>query len=116
MTVINKDEQVLSIQIADKQFTLKCPPEKKEDLKQCAQYVDSQMRAALKEAASRNTGNTPGQIERMALMTAINIAHEALLQRRQQESYIAAMSHRIEALQNKIENTLRLRDIETHPK
>ena len=112
MTAINKDEQILSIQIADKQFTLKCPPEKKEDLKQCAHYVDTQMRAALKDAASRNTGNTPGQIERMALMTAINIAHDLLVQQRQQENYIATMSHRIEALQNKIENTLRLREIE----
>ena len=112
MTVINKDEHVLSIQIADKQFTLKCPPEKKEDLKQCAHYIDTQMRAALKDAASRNIGNTPAQIERMALMTAINIAHDLLLQQRQHENYIATMSNRIETLQNKIENTLRLREIE----
>lgn len=108
MNIINKDEHVLSIQIADKQFTLKCPPEKTADLKQCAQYVDTQMRAALK-----NAPNTPGHIERMALMTAINIAHDLLVQKREQESSIAAMSNRIETLQNKIENTLRLRDIET---
>jgi cell division protein ZapA len=108
MNVINKSEHALSIQIADKQFTLKCPPEKTEDLKQCAQYVDTQMRAALK-----NAPNNPGHIERTALMTAINIAHDLLLQKREQESAMATMSHRLETLQNKIENTLRLREIET---
>jgi cell division protein ZapA len=108
---MNKNEDVLSIQIADKQFTLKCPPEKMEDLKKCAHYVDTQMRAALKDKTPGYT--TPGHIERTALMTAINIAHDLLEQKRQQETSIEAMSNRIETLQNKIENTLRLREIET---
>ncbi|MFU8798014.1 MAG: cell division protein ZapA [Gammaproteobacteria bacterium] len=87
---MKKDEHALSVQIVDKQFTLKCPPEKRDDLRACAQYVDSLMRSAMQGKAY-----IPGAIERTALMTAINIAYELRIQH-----------NHLDTLQSKIEHIL----------
>lgn len=82
--------QTVSIRILDNHFNIKCPPEETTQLKQCARYIDEQIRSIRQKA-----GNSINSTERLAIMAALNMAHELLAQK-----------NRIEALEAKIENIL----------
>ena len=82
--------QTVSIRILDNFFNIKCPPEETNQLKQCARYIDEQIRS-IRQKAGNNTNST----ERLTIMAALNMAHELLTQK-----------NRIESLETKIENIL----------
>ncbi len=53
----------------------------------------------------RDSGKVVG-LDRIAVMAALNIAHELLNQHSRGEDYARSMSHRIRSLQDKIEAAL----------
>jgi cell division protein ZapA len=65
--------QTVTVQILDKDYPISCPPQQRTDLENAARYVDGKMREI------RNSGKVIGA-ERIAVLAALNIAHE-LLQR-----------------------------------
>jgi cell division protein ZapA len=71
----------IKVQILGKEYPISCPPEEQHDLLVAARYLDEKMRQI------RSTGRVIGT-ERIAVMAALNIAHE-LLQTHQQNKQLA---------------------------
>lgn len=63
----------VTVQILDKDYLIACPPHQRSNLENAARYLDGKMREI------RGSGKVIGA-ERIAVMAALNIAHE-LLQR-----------------------------------
>jgi cell division protein ZapA len=71
----------IKVQILGKEYPISCPTEEQHDLLIAARYLDEKMRHI------RDTGRVIGT-ERIAVMAALNIAHE-LLQANQQNKRLA---------------------------
>ena len=61
----------VKVRILDQEYTVACPEDAKNELLQSADYVDRKMREI------RSSGNVVGT-DRVAVMAALNIAHELL--------------------------------------
>lgn len=69
----------IKVQILGKEYPISCPPEEQHDLLMAARYLDEKMRQI------RGTGRVIGS-ERIAVMAALNIAHELLLANQRNKS------------------------------
>lgn len=92
----------IAIQILDKEYMIACPEEERDELLLSANYLDERMKE------TRDGGKVLGA-ERMAVMTALNIVHEYLQQRRQKDESEQAVNSGIRHLEDKIETVLRAR-------
>lgn len=86
------------VHLLDKEYRVACPAEEREALLRAAHYLDDKMRE-VKEA------NVIG-LERIAVMTALNLAHE-LLQASGELNRQTADSGRVATLLNKVEAEIR---------
>jgi cell division protein ZapA len=75
----------IKVQILGKEYPISCPPEEQHDLLVAARYLDEKMRQI------RGAGRVIGT-ERIAVMAALNIAHE-LLQTHKQNKQLAQDTH-----------------------
>lgn len=66
----------VNVRILEREFTVGCEPSEREQLVAAAQLVDKRMREV-------RGGNRTAALDRVAVLTALNLAHE-LLQGRQQ--------------------------------
>ncbi len=89
----------ISVTILDKEYRVASPPEEQDSLVASAQYLDSKMREI------RAGGKIIG-LDRIAVMAALNIAHELLQAQHQGQHGNADLSGQIRRLQNKVENAL----------
>ena len=89
----------VSAKILSKEYTIACPPEEREALKRSVSHVDKQMQEI------RNGGKVIGA-ERIAVMAAINIAHEMLKSQSQVQSIDADVITRLDELQAQIDASL----------
>ncbi|MBT3027912.1 MAG: cell division protein ZapA [Candidatus Thiodiazotropha sp. (ex Ctena orbiculata)] len=96
---MNSDRLPVTVNILDKEYRISCLPEERESLLQAAAYIDGQMREI------RDTGRIIGT-ERVAVMAALNIANELLVNRQSKEDGTQNISRRIKNLQEKIEIAL----------
>ena len=86
------------VYLLDKEYRVACPPGERESLLRAARHLDERMQE-VKES------NVIG-LERIAVMAALNLAHELLESRERAESEESASS-RIDDLLGKVENELR---------
>jgi len=93
------DSIPVTVHIMDKEYRIGCKEGEQEGLIASAQYVDRRMREI------RQSGRVIGS-DRLAVMAALNIAHELLDQRRVQNRNEEAIGQRIRSLQKKIEVAL----------
>lgn len=95
----NGSDHILSVKILDRDYKVKCSPEEAASLEEAANYVNDQMRKI------RSTGSVTNT-DRIAVVTALNIAHEFLQIKKQNTGYIDIMTQRIGKLQDKIQQAL----------
>lgn len=91
--------KAVGLKILSKSFQVNCPEGAEEHLEEAAEFLDQKMREI------QGLGRVIG-LERIAIMAALNIAHELLTFRRQKEAYVQSVSEQIECLQNKIDEAL----------
>jgi cell division protein ZapA len=96
---MTNQSNAIAIQILDKEYMVACPEDEREELLESARYLDERMKE------TRDAGKVLG-IERMAVMTALNIVHELLQHRREHETHSKGLSDSISSLTNKIEAAL----------
>jgi cell division protein ZapA len=96
---VSDDSIPVTVQILDKEYRIGCRDGEQEALIASAQLVDRRMREV------RQSGRVIGS-DRVAVMVALNIAHELLEQRKIQEHSEHAIGQRIRSLQQKIESAL----------
>jgi cell division protein ZapA len=87
------------VTILDKEYQIACEPAERHALIESAQLIDERMREI------RNTGRVIGT-ERIAVMVALNMAHELLDMKKHGSDDALSISRRIQALQDKIEVAL----------
>jgi len=87
------------VRILDKEFLVSCPDEERDDLLASADFLNGKMRDI------RDTGKIVG-IDRIAVMAALNMAHELLEQRDRKQDLQQSIGARIRTLQEKIELAL----------
>ena len=90
----------ISIRILDKEYTVGCPPSERDALLQAAQLLDHKMREM------RDGGRVIGA-ERVAVITALNLAHELLQDRRRHDILADAVGAGMQRIQGKLELALR---------
>jgi cell division protein ZapA len=96
---MSKDVKPVTVQILDKDYLVSCPEEERDALTASAQYLDARMREI------RASGKVVGA-DRIAVMAALNIAHELLDKQHQKDDYQQSIGSRIRAIQSKIELAL----------
>jgi len=90
----------MTIRILDKEYTIGCPAGEREALLQAAQHLDRKMREM------RDGGRVLG-LERIAVITALNLAHELLQDRRRHETLAESVGAGMQRIQGKLELALR---------
>ena len=96
---MSQESTPVTVHILDKDYRVTCEPEDKASLLESVRFLDEKMREI------RKTGKVIGT-DRIAVMAALNLAHELLGQQTQKESSSQSAGKRIKALQNKIEIAL----------
>ncbi len=94
---MNDSENVLTINILDRSYKIKCPKEEASELQAAAQYVDEQMRKVQTSVTST---------DRVAVITALNICHELMSLKKQKANYIDMMNQRLQNILGRIQNFL----------
>ena len=89
----------MRVQILDKEYMVACPDDEREALFASAEFL------TLKMKEIRDTGKIVGA-DRIAVMAALNMAHELLEHRNVKDDYQFDVSKRIRALQDKIDVAL----------
>jgi cell division protein ZapA len=96
---VEHDVDVVSIHILGKEYRVSCPANERQSLLHAASYLDGKMREI------RDRGKVIGG-ERIAIMAALNVAHDLLRFRTQSENQARMAGHQIQVLQEKIDATL----------
>ena len=94
-----KDSQAVNVRILDKDYKIACPVGEHKSLLSSAKYVDKQMRDI------RKTGKVIS-MDRVAVMVALNIAHEMLNSQQQMSKIDNDVVEHLQQLQEKIQDTL----------
>ena len=96
---MSEKQQPITVMILDKEYRVACGPDERDSLIQTARFLDEKMREV------RQGGRVIGT-ERIAVMVALNIAHELLDLKQYKADDTQAISRRIQTLQEKIEVAL----------
>lgn len=96
---MDADRVPVAVQILDKEYRFSCPEEESEALVGAARCVNRKM------AEIRDSGKVIG-LERMAIMAAINIAHELLGLNGEGSGTNDELPKQLAVLQNKIEKAI----------
>lgn len=89
----------VNVTIMDKEYKIACPSGEQAALIASAEYLDGKMREV------RDNGSIIGS-ERIAVITALNIAHELLNSHQSQEALEEAIPPRLKKLEMKISEAL----------
>ena len=97
--------ETVTVSILDKDYKINCEPEEVTALMQSSNYVDSKMREIKSGAAVLS-------LDRIAVMTALNLANEFLDEKNRSNSAIDSKSDEINQLAAKLDQALiRLKSI-----
>lgn len=89
----------LDVNILDREFRVACPEDEREELQDAVAYLDKKMREI------RDTGKI-ASVERIAIMAALNIAHELLTTRVGGGFDLADLKRRMQSMQATIDASL----------
>jgi cell division protein ZapA len=100
---MNEPFHTITVKLLDRDFKVKCPLDRVNDLQESAAYLDTKM----KEVA--NSGKILS-IDRIAAIAALNITQELRIEKKHKTQYIETINRRITTLQDKIENALDVKE------
>ena len=92
---MRSDVVPVSVEILDKEYMVSCPEEERESLIDSARLLNERMRQV------RDSGKVYG-LERMAVITALNLVHELNRQQRVHESQIDNTAEEVRRLAEKV--------------
>jgi len=96
---MNNNATPVNVTIMDKEYKIACPSGEQASLIASAEYLDGKMREV------RDKGSIIGS-ERIAVITALNIAHELLNSSQQQDELENVIPPRLKKLEMKISEAL----------
>ncbi|RAN82685.1 cell division protein ZapA [Bacillus sp. SRB_336] len=89
----------VALRLIDREFLIACSPEERDGLLEAAGFLDRKMREL------RANAKAPS-FERLAVLTAISVAHEFLSLRKQHDSQEQRLSDGLAALRSKLDTVL----------
>ena len=89
----------VSINILDKEYLISCSEDEREQLHTAVNFLNMKMKEV------KDSGKVIGS-ERVAVMTALNISHELLAYKRNNQDYTSSIDNTLRRLQNKIDEAL----------
>jgi len=95
----NESSNTLDVTILDREFRVACPQEERAELLDAVTYLDKNMREI------RDAGKITS-VERIAIMAALNIAHELLTTRLGTGFDMSDFKRRMESMQAAIDTVL----------
>jgi len=96
---VKKTAKPLRVHILDKEYLIACPDDEREALFASAEFLTNKMKEI------RDTGKIVGA-DRIAVMAALNMAHDLLGNSTVKDDFQLTISQRIRALQDKIDVAL----------
>lgn len=96
------DQTLLDITLLGREYRVACPPEERDALLKAASYVDEKMRDI--------RGKTQSAGEKLAVMTALNIAHELLQMKLPGGIDLQDFRRRIDSMQSRVDQALALQE------
>lgn len=100
---MNNNLKSISVKILGKEYKINCPKGQEPDLLDAALYLDQKM------SEIRHHGRIYG-LERIAIMAALNLAHELLTQSSSQNADAVEINKRLQQLHDKIDQALESRE------
>lgn len=95
----NIESEPISVAILDQEYQFACQPHERKALKEAATFLDERMRAI------RGAGRLMA-LERIAVMTALNLADELLKSQKHELQRQDKVDNRIRMLANELEDAL----------
>jgi cell division protein ZapA len=95
----HQDQARVSVRIMDKEFVVACPYDERSALLDAAEFLNARMREI------RDSGKVVG-LDRIAVMAALNLAHEFLKGRERESKLDSGVGHRVRALRERVEGAL----------
>lgn len=95
----NPKSSSLDVNILDREFRVACPEDERAELQDAVAYLDKKMREI------RDTGKI-ASVERIAIMAALNIAHELLTTKVGGGFDLADLKRRMQSMQATIDASL----------
>ena len=89
----------VSVRLLDREYQVACPAEERSALLDSAEYLDAKMREV------RDTGKVVG-VDRIAVISALNIANELIKMRRNGSSVDADLGAKLQRLRERVEAAL----------
>lgn len=89
----------VAIKLIDREFRVACPPEERAGLLEAADFLDQRMRKL------RRASKSPG-FDRLAVLAAMDITHELLVLREQQQDRSGDCTERLTRLRQRLETAL----------
>lgn len=96
---MSADLRPVTVTILDKEYLISCSPEEREQLHTAVAFLNQKMQEV------KSGGKVVGT-ERIAVMAALNIAHELLACRQKNNEYSASLDSAIRRLHSKIDEVL----------
>jgi cell division protein ZapA len=93
------DQARVSVRIMEKEYVVACPYDERSALLDAAEFLNGRMREI------RDSGKVVG-LDRIAVMTALNLAHEFLRVRDQESRIDSGVGGRVRALRERVESVL----------
>lgn len=96
---MNETGKPVTISILDKQYLISCDDSEREQLHTAVTFLNTKM------LDMKNSGKVIGS-ERIAVMTALNLAHELLAYKRENDDYTSSVGSTVQRLRSKIDEAL----------
>ena len=100
---MSDDFNTITVKLLDRDFKVKCPHDKVNELQKSARHLDSKMREI------SETGDIQS-VDRIAVIAALNLTNDYLIQKQHKNHYLDAMNQRIQGIQLKVETALAQQD------
>ena len=91
----------VALRLIDREFLIACEPDEREGLIEAASFLDRKMREL------RANAKAPS-FERLAVLTAVSVAHEFLLLRKQHDGQERRLSDGLATLRSKLDAALEI--------
>ena len=95
----HQDQARVSVRIMEKEYVVACPYDERSALLDAAEFLNARMRDI------RETGKVVG-LDRIAVMAALNLAHEFLKGKDREAKLDTGVGHRVRALRERVEGAL----------
>ena len=95
----HQDQARVSVRIMEKEYVVACPYDDRSALLDAAEFLNARMREI------RDSGKVVG-LDRIAVMAALNLAHEFLKGKDRESKLDSGVGHRVRALRERVESAL----------